>query len=145
MNFRRPMSIAIYPVRLGSCSLRCGEEYHAAIGRSGPSVACRDVAIRSLTGEKRTLRGRRKSVVHDPQRHSPAPTDAVQKDYLITVSSSRGERAGHVADPHVIPKRAVRRFRLRTVTETNACHCNACVFSPLPAISATFPLMRLSW
>ena len=37
-----------------------------------PRVTCRDAAIRSLSGEKRTSRGRRKSVVRDPQRHFAA-------------------------------------------------------------------------
>ena len=40
--------------------------YHASHGGSGSSEACRNAAIRSLLGEKRTWRDRRKSVVHGP-------------------------------------------------------------------------------
>src|SRR5579864_9121714 len=60
INCRLPMPIAICLGPNGR-----GEEYHAPIGRSGPSVGCCNAVIRSLPEAKRTLRDHPKPVVPD--------------------------------------------------------------------------------
>src|SRR5580700_7272504 len=84
MNCRLPTPIAICPVRLGSCPLRCGEEYHASIDRSGPlsplPQRCDPVAF----GAEADMRGHHKSVAPDPWRHFG------NADYRIAKGSIRG-------------------------------------------------------
>jgi hypothetical protein len=57
-----------------------------------PLLACYvsyyGAAIWPLSGAKRTSRGHRKSVVHDPRRHSAPSNDALRKVQSITSSSS---------------------------------------------------------